>query len=172
MDTQERLTKTLDAICGHIPERIRRINYGGCGVFALELAKAIRKYYKGEPFNIRIWSHADEPPVDVEEVEGNLKSDLGFIPDDIDPWNANGVYFNHIRLEYNGVFWDAVEGAVPWDEGEYYEEDYVLLDGGISMTALAKLVKVSDNWNTAFDRNQIPTIREIIQQEFEKHLTA
>lgn len=175
MNTKEAVLKALNDICGHICDRIRLINYGGCGVFAYELAKVLQRYGATD-FRIRVWSRYDEyydpTPVDVSEVEKIVIEEEGGIPNYTDPWNANSVYFNHIRLEFDNFFWDAVDGAVDWVEGFVYDDAYYLLDGSMSLEALAAIAECEHNWNPDFNRDQISLIREYIENTFQKHLTT
>lgn len=173
MNTETRISRTLDEICGHICSVVDNINWGGCGVFALELARAIRKYYgESERYSIHIWSHDEEYLPNVEEVEKEVLASNGGYPSWTDAWNDNGVYFNHIRLWYGESFWDAVDGPVSFEDAMPYEHTYHMLDGSISEPALAVLIENPDNWNPDFNRDQIPAMREFIEETFKKHLTV
>jgi hypothetical protein len=168
MHTNESICNALDKICGHICDCVHRINRGGCGIFALELAKILERYGVFN-YKIRVWSHDD--PVDVSEVEKTLIAQEGCVPNDADLWNANNVYFNHIRLEFDGFFWDAVDGPVDRVDGYNYEYAYYLLDGELSLEALEAIVETEDNWNSEFNRAQIPTMRAYIEDVFRRTLT-
>lgn len=137
--------KCLAAIAEEVSDNIHSINSGGCAVYAVELAKRLKRL-KIKDMKIRVYSYR--------------RDDNRRLPKLRVPWGMNGVFFCHVRME-----WDA-EGDVPARKSKVWNTFYQKHPGDISVTAMNKLAAVKSNWNCWFDRRQIPQMRRIMDKHF------
>ncbi len=160
-----RVRKCLAAIASEVSRKVDNVNRGGCGVYAVELAKRMKKlgftdiklrvYGFPEPNNGRLANVAS-----VErKVFGNNP------PDNIYDWNDNGVYFCHVRMEWGSRVWD-VEGDESAKTDKVWNEYYPRHPGFISLKAMNRLSSKKAYWNKRFDRAQIPLMRQIMDKHF------
>lgn len=155
--TKEQINKCLKKICKQVNDDIHMVNWGGCGVFAVALADIVSTLGHTD-FVFRVYSFDDGPLPDLCVLEDGLIT----LPRTINPWNIMGVYFNHIRMEWNQYAWDC-EGELStrhkawrtYSGGEMYP-------GHLSYAAIAALINRKSNWNDDFDRGQIPKMKQIM----------
>lgn len=160
-----RVRKCLAAIASEVSRNVNNVNRGGCGVYAVELAKRMKKlgftdmklrvYGLPEPNNRR--------PVNVTSVEREVFADNP--PDNMYEWNDNGVYFCHVRMEWGSRVWD-VEGDEAAKTDKIWNEDYPRYPGSISLKAMNRLAAEKTCWNPTFNRTQIPLMRRIMDKHF------
>lgn len=151
----------LRAISDEVMEKIDNINSGGCGIYAIELAKRLQMFGVTD-FNIRCYGWYRN--INVSDVE-NLLSIHGEVGN-FSEWQSNGVDFHHIRLEWDGRTWDA-DG----DELALFAEHWgmsVRQNGAVTVESLSKLTSNYRIWNRRFDRSQIPKLRRIMDKHFRK----
>lgn len=157
------INRCMVDICKEVFRDINWVNSGGCAVYAIELANALQSIGQTEVyFRTYDWRRN---PVNVSDVEKNAFN--GVLPSRWIDWERNGVSLNHVRLEWNGTLWDALDGAVPLDDAKTWCGD-VLQEGHISFKALQKLTRKGANWNSQYSRKQTPKMREIIEKHFKK----
>ena len=161
------VTKILNEICNEVDCNIPNINRGGCGVFVNELVKRFTK------FNIKNFHIASYHYDDTKHFSYNkrIKEMSSNRVDPSDTYNWGDLYnvsFCHIKLRYNGFFWDS-EGAVPVDSGKLWGGYYKLNKHRMPRELLDKLVSKSNNWNCNFNRTHIPLICKIMDKIFAKY---
>lgn len=155
----------LLAIGEEVEEKVRNVNCGGCGVYAVELAKRLHKLGITD---CKIRAYGDRYEVDISEVENtNFRTNK---PTHSSEWNRNGVWFHHVKVEWNGALWDS-EGKVSLDRANTWNWSK-LQKGSISDKAMRILTKLASNWNSWFERDQIPKIRRIMNKHFRKLLES
>lgn len=165
MNKIELVERTLHAIAKDVAVAIPYVNCGGCGVYATELAK--RLYRIGvRNFRIRTYTYAGDPDrkTNIKFVERHVFGKA--LPERVSTWNANGINFDHVRLQWNGTMWDA-DGAVSRKDGRKWS-CYILHPGHISLKAINKICKDSSGWNSRFPRDDIPKMRRIMNRHFAK----
>ncbi len=160
MFDNDTLEKCLEQISTRIGEEVRNINCGGCGVFAIELVKRLEKIGVKDA---KIRCYGGSSNVNVAEVEANFN---GNFPVRSQPWSENGIYFHHIRVEWNGKVYDG--GSIDSNTNDWRWCN--LLAGSISRQALEPLVKFKANWNSYFKRyGNMSKIRGIMDAIFREH---
>lgn len=159
-----RVRKCLAAIASEVSRNVDNVNSGGCGVYAVELAKRMKKLGFTD-MKLRVYGYPkenNERLVNVTSVERKVFGDNP--SDNIRDWNVNGVHFCHVRMEWGFRMWD-VKGDVPAksDKAWYWCPRH---PGSISLNALNRLTAKKIGWNRAFDRTQIPRMRRIMDKHF------
>lgn len=157
--TKRQINDCLRKICKQINNDIDYINWGGCGVFAIALADIVNKLRYND-FIFRVYAPDDEtyrPDLCI------LEDGLVTLPKSIDPWNNMNVFFNHIRMEWNGHVWDC-DGPVSTRTNAFrtYYSTNDMYPGHLSYAAIAALLGRASNWNSVFDRMQIPKMKQIM----------
>lgn len=156
-----KVKKVLNAIASEVQSDIHYINNGGCAVYAVELAKRLDAIGFSD-YKIRTYGCGGRN-VNVATVEKKVFNTN--LPTKTSEWNANDVYFSHVRLEWRGMVWDA-EGAVNSRKARVWEMFYVRQKGHISRKAMEMLTKLQSNWNRMFDRRQVPKLKRIMDKHF------
>lgn len=159
-----RVRKCLAAIASEVSRNVDNVNRGGCGVYAVELAKRMKKLGFTD-MKLRVYSYPkanNERLVNVTSVERKVFADNP--PDNIYEWNDNGVYFCHVRMEWGFRVWD-VEGDEAAKTDKVWRW-YPRHPGSISLKALNCLTAKRACWNPTFDRTQIPLMRKIMDKHF------
>lgn len=147
------LLARLDALGNVVNACHPLINHGGCCVFAVMVAKELKKY--------GVWPRiiiADyDPDRDVENIAGVL-DDVG----DGSEWYKNGIWLCHLGIEfiYKGVkyHYDS-EGVHPAAKCLL---GYDVCRGRLRISQAEKLANNHKNWNNKFDREKIPNIQQSI----------
>lgn len=147
-----------------IENQIENMNAGGCAVYAVEIVKRLNAIgFKNA--KLRTYGYAyNTKGVVINSVEQKLLGAKGTLPASSVAWNDNGVWFNHVRVEWQKHLWDS-EGIVTMREGREWSFSK-LQEGDISLDALALLCESQRNWNCCFDRAQIPDVRAIMDKHF------
>lgn len=166
------LVEMIDEISEKVCANIESVNSGGCGVFAAELGKRLQAL-GFKDVNCRVYNYE-------EECENMVFSDLNTLEQylrehnqprgEAEVWNDNGVYFSHVMLHVDGLLCDC-EGYISADDPEaaVWSEDYLLLDGFVTIEAMAELACNPYNWNPTFPRSQIRLMTAIMDECIEKY---
>lgn len=137
------------------------INYGGCGVFAANLGAALKE--AGYDAKCVVFSNYFDPisaaKVDLGAMQQSMEHwDL------MEDWYDQGISFYHVMLEVAGNgehFLADAEGTYPADTPNYRHA--ARLGGTLSVETMAVLAEDND-WNTTFNREEIPTVRSKLRQ--------
>jgi hypothetical protein len=164
------LNSILNDISSEIDQKVENVNFGGCAVYALELAKRLRD--RGFEPVIKLYASPEYHEIDVSEIEA-LYFATRKPKSCINSWWKYGVQFDHVVVQWRGRLWDS-EGSAAlidgdgWDASNPYEWDayWLLQKGCISIEALEATIKVPSNWNRRFDRRKIRKIRTIMDRHF------
>jgi hypothetical protein len=155
----------IENISAEIENTIIEINSGGCAVFAVELVKRLNLIGFVNA-KLRTYGYAyNTKGVIINNVEQEILATNGALPNLTGEWNDNGVWFNHVRVEWQNRLWDS-EGACSLRHGRSWGWGSVIQDGDISVPALDLLCKPQRNWNDTFDRKQIPNVKAIMDKHF------
>jgi len=143
MNKKELLSKYKKVI-KKVNKKIEYINHGGCGVFALELGKQLKKH--GIDFNyvMLFRSIDDDDKTYVQDlIKNNMVRDFNFETE-----------WTHIVIKVGKKYIDGEEVKKTLDKV------------GLTMTEefLENLVGQEMYWNDMFDRNQIPKIQKILEK--------
>lgn len=148
------------------------VNYGGCCVYAALVGRELEKL--GIPARGVVCSYG---PGNVDEARNNVKS-----VEDTRAWNRAGIYFNHVGLEakiggrYYLIDTDRMN---PAGEKRLGRGRNPICEGRLSVDELEKLAGIGhdnetefkDGWNSRFDRDYIPAMREVVSRLSEEVLT-
>ena len=152
--------RTLNRILSTLSDGFENINFGGCGVVALALAPHIKEIYNN--YTIR----------GIDSNQKDLENNAPEYPDSLYDWNAEGIYFGHIVLEFKhkGVNWVVDANGVHTMEGlleSYSNYGSQVHKGQLLYKDLERMVNSPEGWNSMFDRGQIPSLRCRIDELFE-----
>lgn len=163
-----RLIKTIGK---DIESRYERVNSGGCGVVALHLGRQLEGI--GVDCEVVVMSREEVSTDDVLQYkEENGSASFEGMADEF------CFDYNHILIKFKSrgrTYLADSEGVYPsFDRAvNYFTKNssnnvrYPVY--GISLDDLEKEVKNKDNWNTSFNRKQIPGIRATIAKHFRQY---
>ena len=164
-----KIERVLERIADDVADNIENINCGGCAVYAVELAKRLDAIGITN-YKIRTYGYSGSEKTNVSTVERKVFNTN--LPKYTEDWGDNGVYFSHVRLEWNGKVWDA-EGATSSRKAGEWNYCYYRQRGHISRKAIEKLLPLQCNWNSMFNRRQVPKLKRIMDKWFgEANLAA
>lgn len=160
--TVSAIKRCLRKISRLVKTEMYDINYGGCGIYAVELAKRMHEIGATDA---KIRCYGGMESITINTVEQNFNT-TG-LPNDYYTWVMNGVDFNHVRMEWEGIMWDA-EGDLRAGSGDAkaWNGWCRRQNGDISVKAMQILADKPSNWNSRFDRTQIPKLRSIMDTCF------
>lgn len=89
-----RVRKCLAAIASEVSHNVNNVNRGGCGVYAVELAKRMKKLGFTD-MKLRVYGFPEPNSGRLANVASVERKVFGNNPppDNIYDWNDNGVYF-------------------------------------------------------------------------------
>lgn len=163
-----RLIKTIGK---DIESRYEDVNWGGCGVVALHLGRQLEGL--GIDCEVVVMSREEVSTGDVLQYkeENGSASFQGMEDEFCFDYNHILIKFKHRGRTYladsEGVY-SSFEQAVRTFTRDCDEEVRYPVHG-ISLNDLEKEVKDGDNWNTTFNRKQIPGITATIAKHFRKY---
>lgn len=160
---KQAVINTLDALGRAAETQVDSLNCGGCAVYASMVGRELEKL--GIPVRGIVAMEAWEIP-NLDKVRKHVE-DTG----NISHWNANGVEFNHVGLQFKlGNRWyqydsSGVTGPKPWLKHEYWE----VCKGSLSMVELENLANSPTGWNEWFNRHtEIPKLKKLTKQFFKE----
>ena len=160
--TFDQFSACMESVNQKIRDNIDSINAGGCAFFASELAYRMRDAGITD-FAVVVFGGVCEEEsklIPLYEAIDDMRSyDVDL--DCIFNWNAFGINFAHVVIEWRGIKWDAVEPfkGTEWQGALEYE-------GGFPEDSLHAIGQCSDGWNRTYDRSQDDTVREILDCAF------
>lgn len=141
--------------------QINDLNSGGCAVFAYEVAKKLKEQGIDAVGVVAMSSFSlDDDWPNVSDVRNRL-----YDVSDAEEWYDNGVIFSHVGVEFelDGMKYhydsSGVQPVQPW----LNRQDWKVLDGRLEIDDLKALADVPSNWNTWFNRNQIPKMQQLVK---------
>lgn len=157
MFSKDTLEACLTVISDRVNQSVPNVNCGGCGIFAVELVKRLERIGVKDA---QIRCYGGNRDVNVSEVDANFN---GNYPESLQPWTDNGIYFHHVRVEWNGKVYDA--GSVDSNTNDWRWCN--LLNGSVSRKAMEVLIRRKANWNRTFKRwRNLGKIRSIMDDTF------
>lgn len=151
-DLKRRLETLGDAITAHVDSP----NYGGCGVIAGCVGRALQK--------LDVLCEV-VTPVDFGEPASVVRANVTH-PGSAKDWDRNGLSRAHlaVRFRYDGATycWDS-EGL--YEGGDKFGDYSTTAEFGDGLT-VSECVKISSHpagWNRTFDRRQTPLIKHLVQ---------
>lgn len=164
-----KIRQLLFDVGSEVSNVVHNVNCGGCGVYAFELHKRLLRnginskivvYHSNNPWEL--------PPLysNIEKIQSHLITNnvpLSKTWRWCEETNFGG--FGHIKLEFANAVWD-VYGSVPNSKSKIWNEFYSKMDGYLAPEVLEKVIKYQENWNTRFNRKDIPKMRRIMDRIF------
>lgn len=147
------------------------INYGGCGVIAGIVGEILEMW--GIPVEVVTPTGKDRGTTPREARERLVAEYWGEGWTAYD-WDENGLYRAHlaVRFKLGGKVytWDS-DGLLCSDRffgrNEYGEPSYCAdypFGDGMTVQECIEISSTAEGWNTCFDRDQIPTMRELARK--------
>jgi len=159
------IVKQIHSVLKKVENEYSNINCGGCGVIASILGE-----YLAAKTEVRVAIGAREYLIEKQEFSfDEIKEELSVNDNpSINDWETYGVSFNHVWIEF---LW----------EGEWYSMDTEGMEQGthkfhstwntykerMSVEAITQLSNNITGWNTWFSREQIPNIKQDIENGLE-----
>lgn len=159
-----RLIKTIGK---DIESRYEDVNWGGCGVVALHLGRQLEGL--GIDCEVVVMSREEVSTDDVLQYkEENGSASFQGMADEF------CFDYNHILIKFKSrgrTYLADSEGVYPsFSEAvEAFGADQRYEVYGVGLDDLEQEVKVKGNWNTRFQRKQIPGIRATIAKHFRQY---
>lgn len=146
-------------------ERFPSLNSGGCAVFASLVADELAK--QGiEAEGVVAMDFWDYTP-NIDKARKHVNN-----VDDGDEWEANGVRLSHVglKLNLNGkeMLYDS-EGLRPVNRTRNSLMGYDVIQGTFTREELRALADNAWNWNSMFNRQNIPKLKKLIESELRTH---
>lgn len=154
------LIDEVDDLCRKINKRVNRINSGGCAVFAALMGQCLEQYGR-----VGIAVGTDErKTASIDKARKNIEENV------VDEWNDNDVWFAHIviEFEYQGNKYHVDSTGVHDVSMLTHCGEYTILKGRLTVHEVTELASQTHGWNYAFERSQIPTIKQLIDSGFKK----
>lgn len=152
------LRRRLENLGGAITEHIDRPNYGGCGVIAGKVGRALQALDVLCEVVTPVGGWNQEP---AAVVRSNVTR-----PGSCKDWDRNGLSRMHlaVRFRYRGA-------TYCWDSEALYEGGSVFgpysttaeFGDGLTVSECVKLSSRQAGWNPDFDRRQIPLVAHLVQ---------
>lgn len=149
----------------HFAERMNKahpmMNYGGCAVFAVHMAKRLQHVV---PTRIKLFSWDKH---DLNAIRAKLNDPL-----DIDQWYPHVHSFSHVIVEF-----DLNDKTYHYDsEGLREAQDSwcgnELSDGEFTVEEMSSFAGAPNQWNTTFNRARIPQVKRQIKNLFARQIYA
>lgn len=146
------LKKALVKLANAIESKVEAPNNGGCGVIASCVARKLEKL--GVKADVVVIRDRYCPGKDIPEVRVQLRPNPT-----VREWNQAGVRVHHLMLRITlpdgeEVFWDS-NGVRGEAAGPTMKHPFTIAE-------LHAMARERDGWNNWFDRSQIPTIKQLV----------
>jgi hypothetical protein len=141
------------------------LNQGGCGIFALAVTKQLAK--RGIAYRIRVgesWMANIFGGFNKNGIQEVNQKPINSLPEA----NAVGVFFQHIYPEVKvGRSWMAFDSNYLLKSKEYQAKTGLLAyEDFLEENKLETLAMNPVGWNERFDRDNIPTVFDKVEQAF------
>ena len=143
------------------------INHGGCAIYAIAVAKELKKL-RIHPKILVVSPERGDVNTDIRDVASIIKT-----KSNICEWNNQGVIFRHVIISFcfEGKQYHYDTDGLSKASEKYFDtgvkERYTLYKGHLSMLYAKEIVKRQSGWNSTFDRNDIPAINQIVKDYME-----
>lgn len=156
----------LDEMGRELDRKVPDLNYGGCCVYAANVARALIN--AGIPAWGRAlsWRHGEGPSVEEvrREIGDNWTSNL--------QWEEHGVIFGHVQVQFELDGKTYTTDSHGTYEGQGYRGDD-MSPGRIRVEELEKLAATPVGWNSDFNRDKgIPAVQQIVHRYLDAYRDA
>ena len=130
-----------------------RVNSGGCACVAVMIADNLPEYIE-----TRICTPGN---IDLDEARNDIDN-----PMLKENWYGSNVWFNHVWIEakIDGE-WLALDCEGARDVQDMYDMWGRASDGGFTLDEMRSMA-AQLTWNSTFNRNQLPSMQEMIEDGF------
>jgi hypothetical protein len=161
MQTEKSLLDQLDGLAKKVSSQMKRINHGGCCVYATLVANHLQHIVPTR-FVVFHGGWRPDEDLDLDDVRNQVTSNC------LLEWNGCGVYFGHVVIEF-----DYDGKTYHYDSEGWTDSDGSICQGSVRIKGYLlkqdadELADDEYGWNDTFDRNQIPKMKRIIDDYFE-----
>lgn len=159
--TKGQLRKRFKEFTASFSEANPLINYGGCGVFAAEMARDLTA--KGFDATIRVIANPWETEGfdNMQAMFSRIENNGGW-SDDLLDWELTPY---HVVLEVKGYGIHGILDAERFAPVRGYEYNgRTMVDGYVPLEIMEEAAKSSTMWNPTFPRKTIPKVRKAIKE--------
>lgn len=157
----KKIRDALRALAEQANKQFPDLNSGGCAVFAVMVADALR----AQGINARIAVAMYHPPgLSMFSARHNAKHG-GNNPPEMEDYNASDIYFNHVAVSFiiNGRRWIyETTGGLQRRTRHTHVMGMSLVPGSLSVDEVRPIAFSPWGWNDQFDRDDIPLVQELI----------
>lgn len=155
----------LNSLAAKLRDNFSDINYGGCGVVAAMVATRLSN--RGVPVLVRV---ANDRRSLTQIRQGILKKMRTKRLPTKSEWNCAGVCFGHVvvEFEHDGEKYHFDSNGVVKASSNDPTFGSPIMEGHLSVSEAKKIAR-EDSWNSDFDRDQIPDMRDTVSKFFRKH---
>jgi hypothetical protein len=150
-------SKDLQILAKTIDKEIKNVNNGGCCIFASLVSERLKDFVD---VKINVYSYSNKS---IDDVRPDIKSNT------LSEWNNKGIFFGHVVTEFkykNGVKKEFDSTGIHKPDGSICY-CYNKTKGNLTLKETKTLAAKKAGWNRCFDRNQIPTMKKIINTFFD-----
>ena len=145
-----------------VKKTYRSVNCGGCGAVALYVSNELNK--RDIKHDI-VWI-GDSYNKHKKMVKSILKSNTNVT---LSEFNNNGIYLSHVMIRIKrGSNYYFVDGTGVYNGFDNTEWAYREVITTLKPKELKSLVDSEDGWNDAFNRNNMPKIKKLVNKVMEK----
>ena len=164
MDHQP-IIDTLSNLAHELETKIKYPNSGGCGIIALEVASYLDRHYDCAIKVIN--SESENSP--VKSLTQVFKySPYMMVEGDTEVWHDEyDIWFSHIVLQLKFGKKKYIFDTNGVHPKKQYNKEFnhygTIMRGRMPLETMMRLNDNKDNWNSRFNRRQIPKIRRIVR---------
>lgn len=157
------LNDRLRRLGAAVNKRFPNVNYGGCGVYAAAVARALEKH----GVKVEVCVPEDSDPLVV--VRANLANNRN--PSARDWWGA-GLCGAHLGVRYrNGTRWYTHDTEAIWPGRDVFGKSagsegprYRAAPEGLTPDEAWGMASTAEGWNIAFSRRDVPKVRRMVAE--------
>lgn len=140
-----------------------RMNNGGCGIFAVHMAKRLQHIV---PTRIKLIDYSHH---NLDEIRAELDNPL-----DIRQWHNHGINFVHLIVEFDykdhTYHFDTNGLNFANDKESPNYKGYGLASGSFTIEEVSHFVAAPYSWNDWFNRREIPAVKRRVKNFFTRHI--
>lgn len=140
-----------------VKDEFPMINRGGCCVYAALVGEALAR--KDMAVQGIVCMGYVAAGLDIDKVRPLVK-DVGSMGE----WCANGIYFNHVGLEFMYDYDDYHYDTDNLQHADAFFAEMKVVPGRLSLQEMIWLAAKREGWNSCFRRTDIPKIKRMVKK--------
>lgn len=150
-----KLIRVLNTLATDLDATFEHINHGGCGATAALVGAHLE----------RMGLVCDVATPDYGEVPGRVRNKV-YDRSDVEEWDRNGVSRSHLVVRFKigptVKLWDSDNGVFNEHSPWCLTSKHMGLGLSVRECDWISNLNVEGNWNSTFDRDQLPDMKEMI----------